>query len=76
MKSSFSIVAKLLWLYFCAPKTKTTSQVRIKPEFLSTLGPNPIQNAQPNLQLRFQLEYDLASDIRGLRERLRISKLN
>ena len=37
----FSYVAKLFRLYFCAPKTKSTYQARVKPKILSTLGPNP-----------------------------------
>ena len=39
----FSNVAKSFWLYFCARKTKNTSQTRIKPEILSTSSPNPAQ---------------------------------
>ena len=39
----FNNVAKLFWLYFWAPETKSTSQARIKPEiflnFRSELGP-------------------------------------
>ena len=31
--------------------TKSTSQARIKPEILSTLGPNPTQKTRPDLQL-------------------------
>ena len=45
----FSNVAKLFWLHFFAPKTKSTSQARIKPEILSTLGPNPT----PKSRVRF-----------------------
>ena len=47
MSEKFSNIAKLFWLYFCAPKTKSTSQARIKPEILVNFrpdpGPNPIR---------------------------------
>ena len=41
----------LVWLYFCAPKTKNTFQARIKPEifvnFRPEPGPNPTRKARP-----------------------------
>ena len=37
----FSNVAKLFWLYFCALKTKSTSQARIKLEIFVNFRPNP-----------------------------------
>ena len=43
----FSYFARLFWLYFCAPKTKSTSQARIKPKILSTLGLNPTEKPGP-----------------------------
>ena len=52
---NFSNAAKLFWLYFCAPKTKSTSQARIKPEifvnFKPESGPNPTRKARPDLEL-------------------------
>ena len=47
MKSSFSNVAKLFWLYFCAPKTKSMSQARNFGNF----RPEPDRKAGPDLQL-------------------------
>ena len=48
MSEKFKNVAKLFWLYFCAPKTKHLSQVRNKPEifvnFRPEPGPNPARN--------------------------------
>ena len=38
---NFSNVAKLLWLFFCTPKTKGTSQARIKPEIFVNFRPEP-----------------------------------
>ena len=35
---------------FVHQKQKNTSQAQIKPELLSTLGPNPTQNARADLQ--------------------------
>ena len=37
----FSNVAKLFWLYFCAPKIKSTSQARFKPEIFVNFRPEP-----------------------------------
>ena len=41
MSEKFSNVAKLMWLYFCAPRTKSTSQARIKPEIFVNFRPEP-----------------------------------
>ena len=57
MSEKFSDVAKLFWLYFWAPDTKSTSQARIKPEIFFNFrhepgpNPNPIRKARPDLQL-------------------------
>ena len=40
----FCNVAKLFWLYFCEPKTKSTSQARIKPEIFVNFKPEPCPN--------------------------------
>ena len=51
----FSSVAKLFWLYFCAPKTKSTSQARNFVNFRRPEpGPNPTETARPDLQLWWQ----------------------
>ena len=59
----FSNLAKLFWVYFCAPKTKSTSQAQIKPEifvnFRPEPGPNPTRKALPDLQLCFITQYHL-----------------
>ena len=39
MKSLFSNVAKLFWLYFCVPKTKSTSQALVKPKIFVNFSP-------------------------------------
>ena len=41
MSEKFSNVAKLFRLYFCASKTKSTSQARIKPEIFVNFRPEP-----------------------------------
>ena len=38
---TFYNVVKLFWLYFCAPKTKRTSQARIKLKILVNYRPEP-----------------------------------
>ena len=50
-----SNVANLFWLYFCAHKTKSTSQAQIKPEISVNFRPepslNPTRKVRPDLQL-------------------------
>ena len=44
------LIAPFLCLFtyiFCAPKRKSTSQARIKPEILSTLGPTRPEKPGP-----------------------------
>ena len=43
----FSNVAKLFLLYFCAPKTKSTSQAQIKFEIFVNLRPKSDPNSRP-----------------------------
>ena len=42
---------QIICLYFCAPKTKSTSQARIKPEIFANLGRNSTRKARSDLQL-------------------------
>ena len=41
MSEKFSNAAKLFRLYFCAPKTKSRSQARIKPKIFVNFRPDP-----------------------------------
>ena len=48
---NLAMLPSFFLLFFCVPKTKSTSQARIKPEILSAFGSNPTQKAQLDLQL-------------------------
>ena len=43
-----ALLPSFFLLYFCAPKAKSTSQARIKPKVLSTLGSNPARTRAEN----------------------------
>ena len=55
------IVAKLFWLHFCAPKTKSTSQARIKPAIFVNFRLEPEPKSPARLITLFEVVLKIVS---------------